>query len=157
MSNETKKEHNIVAGWLLYYHERAQELEEKREAIMSTLSPGSAMKDNKVQSSAISDPTGRVGSKLAELARDEQWLKLVEDVEKNLPQKRLIFLRLRREYRYNRGPKGWTVLVQKRFSQELAWRTGNNDTWVSSRETLWRWWNDIILFATGMAKGRGLL
>lgn len=156
---DERREHHILAGWLLFYHERKKELEEKRQVLLGSLTPGSIVKAQNGHNKKITDPVASVGMKLAELQKEEQWLKLVEDIEKSLPLKRLTFLLLRREYRYNRGRKGWTVHVQRRFAAEMAKRTGQSeeDAWLSSRETFWRWWNDILLFGIGMAKGRGLL
>ena len=158
-ASEKRRERRIVAGWLLFYHERKKELEEKRQAILGSLIPGGIIQVKNDKEKRISDPVAKVGVKLAALQKEEQWLKLVEDVEKSLSPNRLLFLLLRREYRYSGGRRGWTVHVQRRFAAEMAKRTGQSeeDTWLSSRETFWRWWNDILLFAIGMAKGRELL
>jgi len=151
-----EKERRIVSGWLLYVDDRRQEYQQKKENITISTGPGLVkIPDTK----EISKPTERTALKLAELHNTEKWLQLVEDVEANLPHRRLVFLRLRREYRHNRGRQGWTVSVQRRFASEMVRRGGGEeeDHWINTRETFWKWWNDIILFALGMAKGRGLI
>lgn len=157
LDKEIKDDNRIVAGWLLWYHERRHEyLNRRTELIHSTPRPEGP---NGGQTFRISDSTGQKGSKLADLEKTEQWLGLVAEVEQRLPWKMQIFLRLRREYRYARGRKGWTAAVQWKFAQEVADRVGKRpeDTWVESRETFSRWWDKIVDYTARLAAKRGLL
>lgn len=159
---EIKQDNRIVAGWLLYYHERKQEYLEQREAILHSSPPclSDAMPGSK---NAVSDPTGRKGQKLADLQETERWLALVEEVERRLPWKMQIFLILRRECRFNTknrpGRPSWVPVVQRRFAQELAARLNKaeEDVWINSPATFHEMWDRIVNYTARLAAKRGLL
>lgn len=157
IDKEAKNENKIVESWLLWYHERKQTYEELRAELESIRSSCGYVIAKPPE---MSDPTARRVVELVDkLAHMEKWLKLVEDVERNLPWKMQIFLRLRRDYRYARGRRGWTAAVQWKFASEVAERLGKEpeDTWVESRNTFTEWWNRIVEYAVRLALRRGLL
>ena len=156
LDQEAKKDNRIAAGWLLYYHERKKEYDSRREDILYA-SPGPA--DGQPRGTATGDTTGSKGARLAELCEDGDWLALIEDVERRLPWKMQIFLRLRREYRFARGRRGWTAAVQWRYAEEVAARLEKDptDTWVESRSTFSRWWDRIVEYTVRAALKKNLL
>jgi hypothetical protein len=158
LEQEVKDDNRVVAGWLLYYHERKADYERRRETILH--SSGASAFDGQPRGTDLGDTTGRKGDKLAELhERTGDWLELVEDVERRLPWKMQIFLRLRREYRYARGRNGWTAAVQHKYADEIAARLKKKpeDTWIESRNTFTRWWDKIIEYTGRLAAKKGLL
>lgn len=163
LETEIKNDNRIVAGWLLYYHERKQEYLNQREAILHSSPPclSDAMPGGK--NVVVGDPTGRKGQKLADLQETERWLALVEEVERRLPWKLQIFLRLRRECRFSksggRGRPTWVPYVQRRFAQEVAARLNKQeeDVWINSPATFHEWWDKIVNYTARLAAKRGLL
>ena len=151
-----KKENKRVEGWLLFYEDRLREYENDRAEIVRTTSP--SLFDG-LKGPGISNPTGRMGVKLMELQEREQWLRLVEEVERKLPQKLRIYLRVRREYRHNAGNQGWVVRVQRDYAATMARLTGLPEErhWIDSRRTFWVWWERIVEYAARMAAKEGLL
>jgi hypothetical protein len=151
-----KTENKEAEGWLLWYEERKRKLEQRRADILLSVPIGPA---GIPTTGNVSDNTGRRAAKLADLQRDEEWLRVVEEVEKRLPWKQLIFLRLRREYRYHRGRRGWTAAVQWRYAEAVAKRLGKDpeDTWVESRQAMNDWWRRIVEYTAREAFRRGLL
>lgn len=156
LDQEAKKDNRIAAGWLLYYHERKKEYDSRREAILYA-SPDPP--DGQPRGTATGDTTGSKGARLAELHADGAWLALIEDVERRLPWKMQIFLRLRREYRFARGRRGWTAAVQWRYAEEVAARLKKDptDTWIESRSTFSRWWDRIVEYTVRAALKKNLL
>jgi len=155
--DELKKENRKVANWLLFYGERKREYEQLREKIL-TSSPR-ILSGTGIAKNAISDPTGKKAVKLAQLQEMEQWIELVEEVERRLPPKMKVFLRLRREYRYSAKRNGWVAPVQWKYAQEVAKMLGKaqEDTWVESRTTFYYWWEKIVEYAARLAAKKGLL
>jgi hypothetical protein len=158
---EIKNDNRIVAGWLLFYHERKQEYLEQRELLLHSTpkpeGPGSG------QTYRISNPTASKAAKLADLQETEKWLALVEEVERRLPWKMQIFLILRRECRFNTknrpGRPSWVPIVQRRFAQELAARLNKaeEDVWINSPATFHEMWDRIVNYTARLAAKRGLL
>ena len=154
---EVKKENRKVANWLLFYEERKKEYQELREEILGASSR--SLSGAGIAKNAISDPTGKKAVKLAQLQEMEQWIELVEEVERRLPPKMKVFLRLRREYRYSAKRNGWVAPVQWKYAQEVAKMLGKaqEDTWVESRTTFYYWWERIVEYAARLAAKKGLL
>lgn len=151
-----KRENKKVEGWLLFYEDRLKEYEDERAEIIRTTSP--SLFDG-LKGTGTGDPTGVQGVKLAELQEREQWLRLVEKVERKLPQKLRVYLRVRREYRHARGSQGWVVRVQRDYAETMAKLTGLPEErhWIDSRRTFWVWWERIVEYAARMAAKEGLL
>lgn len=155
---EVQNENRIVSGWLLFYHERKKEYEQQRDDILNH--SGASEYDGQPRGTETSDTTGRKGQKLADLEHAERWLKLVEEVERDLPWKMGVFLHLRREYRYQaRGRKGWLNQIQQRYCFEVAERLKKQpeDVWIGNVRTFQQWWDKIIMYATIKAAKKGLL
>lgn len=158
---QQKRENKKVAGWLLYYEERKVEYERKRQNILLKVSGGPAIANH--QDGDVSDPTGRKIDQLAALEETGKWISLIEDIEKRLPWKMQIVLRLRREARtrkgYSRGRPAWIAYVQHRYCNEIAARQGKDieDVWVNSPDTFTGWWNRIVEYTAREAAKRDLL
>lgn len=71
----------------------------------------------------------------------------------------LVVLRLRRQYRDQRGRLGWVSPVQARFPDELAAVTGlpAEDHWKSCRNTFHLYWRELLDLAAREAIRQGLL
>ena len=154
---EVRKENRKVANWLLFYEERKKEYQELREEILGASSQN--LSGASIPKNAVSDPTGKKAVKLAQLQKMEQWIELVEEVERRLPPKMRLFLKLRREYRYSKGNRGWVAPVQYRYVHEVAEMLGKKpeDVWIENRRTFWVWWSRIIEYTARLAAKRGLL
>jgi len=155
--DELKKENRKVANWLLFYEERKKEYEQLREEIIEASPTPSNI--GSISKNSVSDPVASKVMKLIKYQEMEEWLTLIEEVEKNLPPKMKLFLKLRREYRHSAGSKGWVAPVQYRYVHELAAMLGKNpeDVWIENRVTFWKWWNRIVEYAARLAAKRGLL
>ncbi len=154
LDQEVKKDNKVVSGWLLYYHERKQSYNQRREAILY----GSARpKDSGVPGSPyISDTTARKAEKLATL--DEEtgvWLVLVEEVQRRLPWKLQILLRLKQKYRTGvRGrPVRWIIALE--LSEEVSRRTRKD--YSVGPDAVDEWWNKVVDYAGRLAAKKKLL
>lgn len=149
---EIKEDNRVVAGWLLYYHERKKEYEQRREEILESSPP--TIPDSPIRGTQTGDSTGSKGGRLADLDAGE-WLKLVEDVEKGLPWKMQIVLRLKREFRHGvRGrPVRWRIALE--LSEEVSRRIGKD--YSVGPEQVDQWWRRIVEYAARAAGKRGLL
>jgi len=154
---EVHADNRIAAEWLLYYHEKKKKYHEKYDRILNAYSH--ILERTGGRGNMPSDITGRKGIKLAEMDAMHKWLELVEEVEQKLPWKKQIFLRLRREYRHARGPKGWTSAIQWKYTQEVAALMGKDpeDTWIENPRTFWVWWREIVDYTVRLAAKRKLL
>ncbi|PKM83814.1 MAG: hypothetical protein CVU88_01090 [Firmicutes bacterium HGW-Firmicutes-13] len=144
-----------MEGWLLYYHDRKTEYEQKREDILEA-NPGSSMVDISISRIGRTDKTGDKAVKLADLEHTGKWLEFIEEVGTYLTPEQQVFLRLRREYKHCQGRKGWTSAVQYRFTEEMARRTGS-EVWIESRNTFTNWWKTIVNETAREALRRGML
>lgn len=155
LEEEVKRDNKKVAGWLLFYHERKRECLEERQTVLDS-SPPRIDETARYGQGSVTDSTGRKAAKLADMAA---WIDLIEEVERRLPPKQRIFLRLRREYRYAVGRNGWTAAVQWRYAEEVAKMEKKRveDVWVNSRNTFTQWWNRIVNYATVEAARRRLI
>lgn len=159
LDEEVRSENKIVASWLLWYPDRKAEYEKKREAVLHSSPPG-LQEVIHVDGGKLADSTGNKAARLADLdPRTAKWLALVEEVERRLPWKMRIFLRLRWELRHYRGRRGWTVAMQHRYAEEVAKHLGKpeEECWVEDRTTFWRWWVRIVEYAARLAAKAGLL
>lgn len=157
IDKQVKRENKEVAGWLLFYEERKQAYHRMRQDILASGLTGFIVVTGGEQ--GASDPTGRKVALLGRLERMEKWLVLVEEIERRLPWKMQIFLRLRREYRYRRGRLGWVAPVQHKYAEAVAKNEGKpvEDVWVEDRTTFYRWWERIVEYTAREAAKRGLL
>ncbi|MEW6726897.1 MAG: hypothetical protein AB1327_08060 [Bacillota bacterium] len=157
LDREAREDNEIVEGWLLWYRERKQRYESMRELVLHS-SPPPMDERPPLDSNTWGDTTGRKAAALAD-NKAWRWIALVEDVERRLPPKMQVFLRLRREYRFCRGRHGWVAAVQTRLIDELARLSGKSpeDLPVYSDRTLRSWWKRIVEYAARTAAKRGLL
>ena len=173
---EAKDENKVVADWLLHYPKRKAAYEALKDAFAY---PGGVAPADRlpISTNRMSDPTARIAIQLvtgeivpAEDLDEEQWLwlRVVEDVERALPWKAQVILRLRREVVHKqglirkgkyRGRPAWIPYVQHKYADELVKRTGKklDDVWVDSPQAFTNWWGKIIDLAGRVAAKRGLL
>lgn len=151
---EAREDNKIVAGWLLYYNERCQWYERRREEILQSCGP-CLSEVLPGRGNAVSDPTGRKVDRLASLEETEKWLAFVEEVERRLPWKMQILLRLKRVYRIGtRGrPVRWRIALE--LSEEISRKIGKD--YSVGPEMVDRWWQRILDYAARLAAKRGLL
>ena len=159
LDQEIKAENQLVSDWLLFCPDRKTELLLIRENILHSSSLPD--RNGRCKSNAISDITANKGIKLGDLEM-QKWVELIEEIELDLTWQKKIFLRLRREYRYEQrgyGGKGWVYHVQYKYAEEMAEKTGKGieECWIDDRGTFWRWWNRIVNNTARMAGKRGLL
>jgi hypothetical protein len=156
---EIKADNRIVEDWLLWINERKQAVLSIRLEIIESSGPGLIYLGMGCKN-IVSDPTGRKGMKLADhrIQKNEEWIKLIEDVENRLDEKMRLFLELRREHRNAAGRNGWTAAIQWKYAQEAAKRFSKHpeETWVESRNTFTAWWNKIVNYTARQAAKRGL-
>lgn len=158
IEREVKRLKATTSDWLLNRDDYVrQALEERQETIMAG---SSSIGDGMPRASGNGDPTGQKGSRMADkLATVQAWVELIAEVEQGLPDRMLVFLLLRREYRNNNGRIGWTASVQWKYAEQAAKRCGTKpeDEWVENRHTFKDWWNNIVTMTTILAAKRGLL
>lgn len=154
LDEEIRRDNRIVAGWLLDYPQRKQAYEHRRQEILYS-SSASAMSKAPARA-GISDTTGRKVALLAELETTERWLKLVEEVERRLPWKMQIVLRLRRESRYVQGR--WKAYAREQYTAEVAAATKKreSDVWVGE-ESMGQFWRRVLEYTARAAGKKGLL
>ena len=158
LSEEKARDNRIVSGWLLNYHERKKQYEQKREEILHS-STNSTYRETPGRTTAITDTTARKGQELARLKNTEQWLDLVEELERRLPRKMKIILRLRRECKLSSRKRGyWIFYVQRKYVEEIAaaTRRKEEDVWIGEH-AIQKWWERILEYAARLAGKRGLL
>lgn len=153
LDKEIAMDRREVAGWLLWYEERKQEHEERREEILES-SPLPFSEVVQVQS-GVSDITGKKGAQLGDLQEGERWLALAEETERRLPWKMQILLKLKRKYKV--GTKGRPVrwLIALELSEEVSKRL--NKDWCIGVDSADRWWQNIVTYAVILAAKRGLI
>lgn len=154
--DEVKQDNRKVVYWLLFYPDEKKTYLENRQAIIDS-SPVRIDEVGGIHGQGQNtDSTGNKGAKLADMGR---WIDLIEEVEENLSLEAKIFLRLRREYRFAAGQKGWTAAVQWRYAEEVAAKLNkrSEDFWRESRNTFTHWWNWIIEYTMIKAAKKGLL
>lgn len=150
-------DNRTAADWLLFYDEyKIAYLELVDDAIHGTRP--SLAEQTPGKKNSISDPTAKAGMLLTKHNYAE-WLALIEEVERRLPWKMQIFLRLRREHRHAAGNQGWVAAVQWGYASAVAERLGKEpeDVWIESRKTFYTWWQRIIDYTVRLASKRGLL
>jgi len=154
LDEEIKKDNKIVTGWLLYYHERKRNYLHQRENIIYEQQ---TQKESLVRGRPyISDTTAKKAIKLIDLEKTEEWLQLIEEIEKRLPWKLQIILKLRRESKY--VTNYWRIYVQRRYVKEVSRLTKKNeeDVWVSE-EQIRQFWDKIVNYTARLAGKKGLL
>jgi len=159
LDEEKVRDNQIITEWILHYHERKRKYNQRREEILES-SRGSQISEVPGRTKyKTSDTTGNKGQKLADLSKTERWLAFIEELERRLPWKMQIIMRLRQESRYSRTWGGyWIIYVQRRYAEELAalFRKRVQDVWVSE-ESIRAYWRMILEYAGRLAAKKGLL
>ena len=90
------------------------------------------------------------------MAEAGRWLKVVELVQETLSEKRLIFLRLRRQANRDREINNWIPFVQRTYAAIMAEKHGGREAsyWMSEG-TLYLWWGDMVEMARLIAYKMG--
>lgn len=155
---EIKLDNEEAAGWLLYYPiRRRQYYQDRLEALGGTRSPEIRVK------SGPGNPTMQKALKLSALDDVGCWLEAIELVESVLGEKKLAFLRVRREAaylqeRFVRGRPAWVVYTQHQYADEMAkkYQSQPEKFWISER-TLKTWWQEIVDLTVRIALKKDLL
>jgi len=153
---EIKEDNREAAEWLLYYPFRRQQFyKNKKDAICA-----SATLQQVITRTGPGNPTAIQAMRLTNLDEDEKWLEVVEILESLLSEKKLIFLKYRREAAYItkrvRGRAAWVLYVQRHYADEMAlqYRTQPEKFWLSER-TIRDWWGQMVELAARIATKRG--
>lgn len=160
---------HIVGDWLLYYHGRKREYTDRLNEYTDSAGVGSSTLELvPIHGSMPGDRTGTQAVKLADMLEDiesdREWLALVEDIERRLPWKMQLILRLRwqvverdSKLKYKpTGKKRWIPYVRNRYCTAVSARQGK-EYWVESTAQYKSWWAIIVKYATVEAAKRGLL
>lgn len=155
---EIKNDNEEAAQWLLYYPGRRRQYYQNRlEVLGSTHSSEIRVK------TGPGNQTMQKALKLSALNDAECWLETIELVESILGEKKLVFLRVRREAayiqdRFERGRPAWVVYTQHQYADEMAKRYQSQPEkfWISER-TLKTWWQEIVDLTVRIALKKGLL
>ncbi|WP_156023721.1 hypothetical protein [Sporomusa ovata] len=141
---EIKEENCEAADWLLYYsYRRRQFYKNKQDETYASSLPEVVIR------TGPGNPTAFHAMRLCSLDACEQWLEAVETVEDNLEEKKLVFLKYRREAAYItkkvRGKSAWVLYVQRHYAEEMAKLQNKQpeDCWLSET-TMKEWWTEII-------------
>ena len=160
LQTEAKKENRIVSDWLLYYHERLKEYKEYKEGV--AIYPNQAISDEG-HGSNISDPTQRIVLKRLDFKYNPEWFDVVEELERRIPEKQKVFLKVRREAKDKhanyRGRPAWVPYVQCRYPIEMSKLTGRGaeEFFISQPRVFYDWWNRLVDYGVRLAIKRGLL
>ena len=154
---EIKNDNYEAADWLLYYPFRRTQFYHDKIEIMH----GTKLPDIPVHTGP-GNPTMQKVLTLSGLLKTEGWLETIELVESILSEKKLVFLKYRREAAYsNRNIKGrpaWVTYVQHHYADEMAKRYGCSAEkfWLSDR-TMKAWWAQMAELAARIAIKKNLL
>jgi len=105
--------------------------------------------------SEVGDTTGRKGQKLADLGANEQWFCLIGEVEKRLPWKLQILLRLKRQYRIGVRGRPVRMWIALDLSEEVS-RAIKKDYSIGP-EYVDKLWMQVVEYAARLAAKKGLL
>ena len=136
-----------AAEWLL-------EIDERREKYLQNdfTFLGATACEGLPRAAAPGHPTERRGLQLMDRRNAENWIITIEMVEGMLSQRKLTFLRLRREaekqrHSGERGRPGWVCWV--------SWVLAENHGIEMSDRALKEWWTEIVELAARLAIYRG--
>ncbi len=155
---EIKSDNEEASSWLLYYPvRRRQYYQDRLELLGSTPSSEIRVK------TGPGNQTMQKALRMSALDHVEDWLKIIELVENVLGEKKLVFLKVRREAsyiqdRFVRGRPAWVVYTQHHYANEMAkkYQSQPEKFWLSER-TLKSWWQEIVELTARLALKKGLL
>lgn len=161
--NELRSDNHIAGDWLLNYGRYQEEYLHNRQEVLF----GSAQPDTTGggKSNLPGNPTMAKAITLSKLMEQEQWLQVVEDVQRIVGEKKNIFLKIRREAvnvikksKKERGRPGWVVYVQHQYADALAKRFGSpSENFWLSESAIRALWQELINLAARIATKRRLL
>lgn len=94
--------------------------------------------------------------KLSNLENREKWLLTIEAMQSTLPEKKLLFLSLRREAHQKPNVVNWANYVQYRYARIMAAKYGGTEErFCPSEATLYIWWDEILELTRIIAYKRG--
>lgn len=142
---EIKEDNREAAEWLLYYPFRKRQFyKDKQDAICA-----SSVVPEVLTRTGPGNPTAFRALRLSNMVKCEQWLEVVEVVEGLLDEKKLVFLKCRREAAYItksvRGRAAWVLYVQRHYADEMArlYKSQPENYWLGER-TMREWWVQIV-------------
>ncbi len=141
----------IVSKYLLFYPDiKKQYIKERSDILQSSSAPP----DGLPRGTKTSDTTGDRAQRSMSLP-DADWMKLVEDVAKDISPRMQIYLKLRQEYRHGRN---WFIPVQSKYCYAVAEAEGIEPEacWVGGRQYFFIWWEQICNYAIVRATERNL-
>lgn len=163
---DIKAENEKASQWLLDYPQRKNTYIEAIENMQefSALSateytgmPGGGKVGHPAESKGM--VLVDFGLQKSELKKQLQWILAVEDTEKTLSEKRLVFLELRRRASHLElnqvGRPAWTAYVQTKYADWHYRKYGRAS--VPSKQAMISWWNDMVDVTARIAIRRGCL
>jgi hypothetical protein len=138
----------IVSKWLLYYPDYKAEYNTE----LNRIAHPQLKTDGLPRATNTKDVTGEKIAALVD-GPESKWLKLVEDVTRDISPRMQIYLKLRQEYRHGRN---WFIPIQQKYCYAVAELRGKEpeDCWVDRRSTFYLWWEDIINYGIVLASDR---
>lgn len=136
-------ERKIATDWLLNYTQRRHLAEQSQELTMI----GAAVSDGMPHGSDVSNPTASKAARKINLDNAAAWIKTCDDVFRNLDEPKQNLLKWRgeaeRQERDCAGRPGWYEYVERKFYEE--------EEYCPLRDTLFKWWSDIVTIAIRIA------
>lgn len=157
---DLKKDNRTAAEWLLFYEFRKAAYQED---YIEALNGRKAIENIGGGKSGVGNPTLTKTVMISDIIYAEKWIKTIDDVHRMLGEKKLIFLKVRREAvnmtskHKERGRPAWVPYVQRRCTEELMNRYGLHQESCPSERILTEWWRKIIDLTVRVAMKRGLL
>lgn len=162
---DTKSENDQAADWLLNYQQKKimyiEAVESMQEFSPLVATNYSGMPKGMVTSNPSQDK-GMVlinfGLRKPELELQRKWLITIDDTEKTLSEKKMVYLELRRRavnIEPNRIRPSWVDYVQAKFA-DWHYRQYQKE-FVPCKQSMVDWWNDIINVTVRIAIRRGAL
>jgi len=162
--NEIEEQNRKVAGWLLFYPEMKEWMEEEKEKIrQGVIKSIRYSHEAKSKTNKVNDSVANIIVRIDEIERTKkaQCVRLIEDVMMALPLEKRVFLGLKQKYRYYRGCRGKTgayTKIQIEYAKVMSQQTGmsEEEVWKEIR-TLQSWWREIVEVTVRLALQRNLL
>ena len=151
-------QNKIASKWLLEYPERRQDFM-ARISEFSFLS--ATIYSGMPTGTDVGTPCENMGLSLAQMEESRLWIMTIEDTERTLGEKKLAFLDARRwvdkQQRKSDTPgKGrppWVDVTQARYADWFLRRFNNMS--YPNRNTIFKWWEEIINVTVRIAIARG--
>jgi len=141
--------------WLLYIDGREEGL---ANAYSDILMGGRTESDGMPHGSDVGNITCSKGLKLVEKDSEFRWIRLIRDVEKELPEWLLVYLQIRRLHCIYSSRKGWYKPVLVDYAEAMKGKTEKSygELIAISRDTMSDWWLKLVNDLSIAAAIRGL-